>query len=66
MREKLNSKKINVLIIVSAVVPVLLLSGCTQQPSNSATNTVSIENLGVQSQHSHGIEWNNHHLGKQR
>jgi plastocyanin len=45
MKKKMNSKKINVLIIVSAVVPILLLSGCTQQPNNPGTNTVSMKNL---------------------
>lgn len=45
MREKLNSTKIITVIIASAVVPFLLLSGCTQQPTNSGTNTISIKNL---------------------
>ena len=45
MRKNLNSTKIYVLIIVSAVVPILLLSGCTQQPNNPGINTISIKNL---------------------
>jgi len=45
MRKKLNTTKINVLILVSAVAPILLLSGCTQQQTNPGTNTVSIENF---------------------
>ena len=45
MRKKLQTTKINVLVLISAIVPFFLLSGCTQQPTNPETNTVSIENL---------------------
>jgi len=45
MRKKLNTTKINILILISAIIPVFLLSGCTQQQNNPGVNMVSIENL---------------------
>ena len=45
MRKKPNTLKINILIIFSAIIPIFLLSGCTQQQNNLGVNTVSIENL---------------------
>ncbi len=37
--------KINYLIILSVIISVIFLSGCTQQPVNPGENTVLIENL---------------------
>jgi len=45
MRKKLNTTKINILIFISAITPIFLLAGCTQQPTNPGTNIISIENL---------------------
>jgi plastocyanin len=45
MRKKLNKIKINVLILVSTVAPILFLSGCTQQQTNHGVNTISMENF---------------------
>jgi len=44
MRKKLNKTKINSLILIGALIPLLLLTGCTQQSNNPGANTVSIQN----------------------
>jgi plastocyanin len=45
MRKKLLRAKINILILVSIISPILFLSGCTQQPAATGKNTVSIQNF---------------------
>lgn len=44
MRNQSLGKKIAVLLCSSTLVPILLLSGCTQQQTNPGTNTVTIAN----------------------
>jgi len=41
----LNTSKINDLIILSVIISVIFLPGCTQQPVTPGENTVLIENL---------------------
>ena len=45
MRKKLLSSKINFLILVSIVPSILFFSGCTQQPTGTGKNAVSIQNF---------------------
>ncbi len=43
--EKQHRIKINILFMLGALIPLLVLSGCTQQSNNYGGNTVSIQNL---------------------
>jgi len=45
MKNKLHKTRNKILSLISAIIPLLLLSGCTQQSNNPGVNTVSIKNL---------------------
>lgn len=45
MKKKLNTTKINIIILFSFITPILFLSGCTQQQTNQGINTISMENF---------------------